>query len=123
MEKNFDETEQELRTQAAGQLRASGAAWEFERRQGIVVDELIAAATAIGEAPIPRPYLASPRLCGAALPGSPLGPPFGRRRLVSGWTGGLGRRGMSDGPAGPGPGGGGARRTIRGRVAGAGAPG
>src|SRR5690349_18782394 len=26
------------------------AAWEFERRQGIVVDELIAAATAIGEA-------------------------------------------------------------------------
>ena len=50
MEKNFDEIEQELRTQAAGQLRASGAAWEFERRQGIVVDELIAAATAIGEA-------------------------------------------------------------------------
>jgi hypothetical protein len=43
-----------------------------------------------------------------ALPGSPLVPPFGRRRLVSGWTGGLGRRGMSDGPAGPGPGGGGA---------------
>ena len=42
--------EQELRAQAAGQLRASGAAWEFERRQGIVVDELIAAATAIGEA-------------------------------------------------------------------------
>jgi hypothetical protein len=50
MEKNLDEIEQELRTQAAGQLRASGAAWEFERRQGIVVDELIAAATAIGEA-------------------------------------------------------------------------
>ena len=50
MEKNFDEIEQELRTQAAGQLRARGAAWEFERRQGIVVDELIAAATAIGEA-------------------------------------------------------------------------
>jgi nucleotide-binding universal stress UspA family protein len=50
MEKNFDEIEQELRTQAAGQLCASGAAWEFERRQGIVVDELIAAATAIGEA-------------------------------------------------------------------------
>jgi nucleotide-binding universal stress UspA family protein len=50
MEKNFDEIEQELRTQAAGQLRASGAAWEFERRQGIIVDELMAAATAIGEA-------------------------------------------------------------------------
>lgn len=55
-----------------------------------------------------RPCLASPRLCGAALPGSPLAPPFGRRRLVSGWTGGLGRRGMSDGPGGPGPDGGGA---------------
>src|SRR6266851_7520848 len=50
MEEAFDEIEQELRAQAAGQLRASGAAWEFERRQGIVVDELIAAATAIGEA-------------------------------------------------------------------------
>ena len=56
----------------------------------------------------PRPCLASPRLCGAPLPGSPLAPPFGRRRLVSGWTGGLGRRGMSDGPGGPGPDGGGA---------------
>ena len=50
MEEAFDEIEQELRTQAAGQLRASGAAWEFERRQGIIADELIAAATAIGEA-------------------------------------------------------------------------
>jgi nucleotide-binding universal stress UspA family protein len=47
MEEVFDEIEQELRAQAAGQLRASGAAWEFERRQGIIADELIAAATAI----------------------------------------------------------------------------
>jgi nucleotide-binding universal stress UspA family protein len=47
MEEDFDEIEQELRAQAAGQLRASGAAWEFERRQGIIADELIAAATAI----------------------------------------------------------------------------
>jgi nucleotide-binding universal stress UspA family protein len=50
MEKDFDEVEQELRAQAAGQLRASGAAWEFERRQGIIADELIAAATAIRDA-------------------------------------------------------------------------
>jgi nucleotide-binding universal stress UspA family protein len=50
MEKDFDEIEQELRAQAAGQLRASGAAWEFARRQGIIADQLIAAATAIGEA-------------------------------------------------------------------------
>jgi nucleotide-binding universal stress UspA family protein len=50
MEKDFDEIEQELRAQAAGQLRAAGAAWEFGRRQGIIADELIAAATAIRDA-------------------------------------------------------------------------
>jgi nucleotide-binding universal stress UspA family protein len=50
IEKDFDEIEQELRIQAAEQLRASGAAWEFERRQGIIADELIATATAIGDA-------------------------------------------------------------------------
>jgi nucleotide-binding universal stress UspA family protein len=50
IEKDFDEIEQELRTQAAEQLRASGAAFEFERRQGIITDELIATATAIGDA-------------------------------------------------------------------------
>jgi nucleotide-binding universal stress UspA family protein len=50
MEEDFNEVEQELRAQAAGQLRASGATWEFERRQGIIADGLIAAATAIREA-------------------------------------------------------------------------
>lgn len=50
MEEDFDEVEQELRAQAAGQLHPSGAAWEFERRQGIIADELIAAATAIADA-------------------------------------------------------------------------
>jgi len=50
MENDFDEIEQELRGQAAGQLDVSGAAWEFERRQGIVADQLIAAATVIAEA-------------------------------------------------------------------------
>src|SRR6266853_740890 len=50
MEKDFDEVEQELRAQAAGQLRASGGAWEFERRQRVIADELIAAATAIRDA-------------------------------------------------------------------------
>ncbi len=47
MESDFDEVEQELRATAAEQLRASGAAWEFERRQGIVADELIAVSTGI----------------------------------------------------------------------------
>ena len=34
IEKDFDEIEQELRAQAAGQLCASGVAWQFERRLG-----------------------------------------------------------------------------------------
>jgi nucleotide-binding universal stress UspA family protein len=50
MEEDFGEVAQELRAQAAGQLRASAAAWEFERRQGIIAAELIAAATAIRDA-------------------------------------------------------------------------
>jgi nucleotide-binding universal stress UspA family protein len=50
MESDFDQIEQELRAAAAGQLRDSAAAWGFERRQGIVADELIAAATAIRDA-------------------------------------------------------------------------
>lgn len=50
IESDFDEIEQELRAAAGEQLRASGAAWEFERRQGMVADELIAAATAIRDA-------------------------------------------------------------------------
>jgi nucleotide-binding universal stress UspA family protein len=50
MENDFDEIEQELRGQAAGQLDVSGAEWEFERRQGIIADQLIAAATVIAEA-------------------------------------------------------------------------
>ena len=50
MEKDFDEIEKDLRAQAEEQLCGSGAAWEFERRQGIIVDQLIATATAIGEA-------------------------------------------------------------------------
>src|SRR4029077_13785515 len=65
--KNFDAIEQELRTQAAGQLRASGAAWEFERRQSIVVDELIAAATAIGEA---HPDVTLAIIVGSSSPGN-----------------------------------------------------
>jgi len=50
MESDFDEVEQELRAEAAEQLRASGTAWEFDRRQGIVADELIAVSTAIRDA-------------------------------------------------------------------------
>ena len=44
MEAAFDELEPELRAQAAGQLRGRGADWEFERRQGLIAEELIAMA-------------------------------------------------------------------------------
>ena len=50
MEATFDELEPELRAQAAGQLRGRGADWEFERRQGLIPDELIAVAADIGDA-------------------------------------------------------------------------
>jgi nucleotide-binding universal stress UspA family protein len=50
LESDFDEIEQQLRTAAAEQLSGHAAAWGFERRQGAVPDELIAIATAIGEA-------------------------------------------------------------------------
>jgi len=50
MERDFDEIERELRAQAAEQLRVSGPAWEFVRRQGIITDELIAEATATSDA-------------------------------------------------------------------------
>ena len=50
MESDFDEIERELRATVAEQLRASGAAWDFERRQGPIADELIAAAAAIHDA-------------------------------------------------------------------------
>jgi nucleotide-binding universal stress UspA family protein len=47
IESDFDEIEQELRAAAAEQLGARGVTWEFERRQGIVTDQLIAAATTV----------------------------------------------------------------------------
>src|SRR5216684_5391756 len=50
MEAGFDNLEPELRAQAARQLRGCGAAWEFERRQGVIADELIAVAAGIRDA-------------------------------------------------------------------------
>jgi nucleotide-binding universal stress UspA family protein len=50
MKSDFDEIEQQLRAAAAEQLRDLTAAWGFQRRQGIVPEELIATATAIGDA-------------------------------------------------------------------------
>jgi len=44
IESDFDEIEQQLRAATAEQLGASRVTWGFERRQGIVTDQLIAAA-------------------------------------------------------------------------------
>jgi nucleotide-binding universal stress UspA family protein len=50
MESDFDDIEQELRAQAAEQLSGSGVAWGLLRRQGLIAEELIAAATGLQEA-------------------------------------------------------------------------
>jgi nucleotide-binding universal stress UspA family protein len=47
MEVDFDEISRDLRTAAEKQLRGREERWGFERRQGAIADELIAAATAI----------------------------------------------------------------------------
>jgi nucleotide-binding universal stress UspA family protein len=44
LETDFDDIEQELRTAADEQLRGRVAGWGFERRQGLIAEELIAAA-------------------------------------------------------------------------------
>jgi nucleotide-binding universal stress UspA family protein len=44
METDFDDIERELRTMATGQLRDREQSWGFERRQGMIAEELIAAA-------------------------------------------------------------------------------
>jgi nucleotide-binding universal stress UspA family protein len=50
VEKDFDEIDRDLRVQAAERLVSRGADWEFVRRQGGIVEQLIAAATAIHHA-------------------------------------------------------------------------
>ncbi len=50
MEVNFDDIARELRTAASEQLRGSEERWRFERHQGLIPDELIAAAEGIRDA-------------------------------------------------------------------------
>jgi len=49
MEQDFSEIEQELRASAAEQLSGKTEAWNFQRRQGMIAEELIAAATGLQE--------------------------------------------------------------------------
>jgi nucleotide-binding universal stress UspA family protein len=50
LETDFDDVERELRTIAAEQLRGRERSWDFERRQGLIAEELIAAARDLGAA-------------------------------------------------------------------------
>jgi nucleotide-binding universal stress UspA family protein len=50
LETDFDDVEQELRTIAAEQLSGRERSWGFERRQGLIAEELIAAARDLGAA-------------------------------------------------------------------------
>jgi nucleotide-binding universal stress UspA family protein len=50
LESDFDDIEQELRTMAAEQLREREQGWEFQRRQGLIAEELLAAASELGAA-------------------------------------------------------------------------
>src|SRR5215472_16431882 len=49
MEADFDEIEKDLRAQAGEQLQGRVETFQFQRRQGLIGDELIAAATSISE--------------------------------------------------------------------------
>jgi nucleotide-binding universal stress UspA family protein len=48
METDFNDVERELRTMVAEQLRGREQSWGFERRQGLIAEELIAAAKDLG---------------------------------------------------------------------------
>ncbi len=50
LEADFDDIEQELRTMAAEQLRGLEHDWGFERRQGLIAEQLIATAKDLGAA-------------------------------------------------------------------------
>jgi nucleotide-binding universal stress UspA family protein len=50
MEASFDDIAQELRTAVSEQLRGREERWRFERRQGLIPDELITAAAGIRDA-------------------------------------------------------------------------
>jgi nucleotide-binding universal stress UspA family protein len=50
LEIDFDDVEQELRTMAGEQLRDREERWGFERRQGLIAEELLAAARDTGTA-------------------------------------------------------------------------
>jgi nucleotide-binding universal stress UspA family protein len=50
LETGFADIEQELRIRAGDQLRGREERWDFERREGMIAEELLAAARNVGDA-------------------------------------------------------------------------
>ena len=50
LEEGFDEIEQQLRAAAGERLRGRADGWDFQRRQGLIAEELLAAAKDLGAA-------------------------------------------------------------------------
>ncbi len=50
LETDFDDVERELRTMIAEQLRGREERWDLERRQGLITEELLAAARDVADA-------------------------------------------------------------------------
>jgi nucleotide-binding universal stress UspA family protein len=48
LEESFDDVEQELRAMVAGQLRDREQGWDFQRREGLIAEELVAVAKDLG---------------------------------------------------------------------------
>ena len=48
LEESFDDVEQELRAMAAAQLRDPEQGWDFQRREGLIAEELVAVAKGLG---------------------------------------------------------------------------
>jgi nucleotide-binding universal stress UspA family protein len=50
LEEGFDEIEQQLRAAVGEQLRGRAEGWDFQRREGLIAEELLAAAKDLGAA-------------------------------------------------------------------------
>jgi nucleotide-binding universal stress UspA family protein len=50
MERDFDEVEQDLRTEVAQELSGREERWAFQRRQGLITEQLLAAARELQDA-------------------------------------------------------------------------
>src|SRR6476661_121317 len=90
MEANFDDIARELHTVASEQMRGREERWRFERRQGLIPDELIDAAAGIRDAHPGAhrcPSWSCLRLPGSGFPARAGGPGQGEQRGTEGKPG------------------------------------